>query len=155
MKNFLFLLFIVFPLFALKAGESFVIEATPRGKLIDSTFEVRSKKFLLAQEGRVQLSIVAEGNCRFQRDPWDDVIPPERPGGEPRHGWVCEEQEGIFELPQTVYLKGKYIVYDDGENFFNLAKLKGFLFWEWLEIRKGVSIEIEAPFNQAFVFLKP
>ena len=154
MKNWLLVVTLfVFSPCALKAGEPFAIKAIAQGDLIHSTFEVTSEKLVAADDGRIQLSVTAEGNCRLERNPWDDVYPPDRPTEPPHEAWVCDEQEGVFELPQTVYLKGNFIVYDDGVNFFKLAKRKNFLFWDWLEVRDNVTIEVASPYNEAFVLV--
>ena len=153
MKKALVTFLVFIPLFVLKAAEPFVIEAPAQGDLISSTFDIVSQKLAVSDDGKVELRVTAEGNCRLEKNPWDDVFPPDRPGGEPHEGWVCDEKEGVFVLPATVYLKGNYIVYDDGIRHFKLAKLKSFLFWEWLETRDNITIEVQPPYDKAFILV--
>jgi hypothetical protein len=159
-KKLFFLVSAIFVVFSLSSqlsalssdSEPLIIKAKSLD-ILTPGFSVTNKYFEVRSADRVEISVKTEGRCRMVRDPWDDIYPPDQPGGSPREGWMCDEENGFFLLPETVYVKGKYIVYDDGVSVRKLAKRKGFFWFEWYKLRDNVRIEVNSPFASATVFI--
>ncbi|MBI4866729.1 MAG: hypothetical protein HY816_07230 [Candidatus Wallbacteria bacterium] len=96
---------------------------------------------LVGHDNKIFIRVDAEGNCHTE---WREECHA-GPNGQvicrPVPVYVCDQTYALFQMPPTVRIDGKNVLWNSGSADLKIGEVKSFLFWKWISLREGAKIQ--------------
>lgn len=130
------------PLVAVAAFASTELAGQLQGAPIPAHYKLLGAD-LYFHDGKPFIEVSAEGDCHYefhQECYWSGGNPPQYVC----HNvptWVCVRDFARFAMPNSLQLRGKDVLYVNGDQNLKIGYVKSFLFWKWIKLLGNASIQ--------------